>query len=120
MDAGGVTAISVDERSAPCALANVAGYQAWQEALAKAKVGANASEAACAEVRNDRRKQACYYAAMSGIRTAQAARDAIIAGGPAAREAVRNVKDDGRNDAIARARSASDTAFATCGDDGGS
>jgi serine/threonine protein kinase len=119
-DAGGVMAISVDERSAPCALAKITGYQAWQEALAKAKVSANVSEAACAEVRNDRRKQGCYYAAMSGIRTAQAARDAIIAGGPAAREAVRNVKDDARNDAIARARSASDTAFAVCGDDGGS
>jgi serine/threonine protein kinase len=119
-DAGGGIAVSVDDRSAPCALAKIASYQVWQEALAKAKVSANVSEAACAEIRSDRRKQACYYAAMSGIRTAQAARDATIAGGALAREAVRNVKDDARNDAIARARSASDMAFAACGDDGGS
>jgi serine/threonine protein kinase len=114
-----VPSVSVDDRSAPCALAKIAGYQAWQEVLAKAKINASTAEAACGEIRNDRRKQGCYYAAMSGIRTAQAARDTAIAGGPAAREAVKSVKDDGKNDAIAHARSASEAAFATCGDDGG-
>jgi hypothetical protein len=113
-------AVSVDPRSAPCALAKVAAYQAWQEALAKAKVNASSGEATCAEIWSDRRKQACYYAAMSGIRTTQAARDAVIQGGPAAREAVKSVKDEAKNDAIARARSASDAVFASCGDDGGS
>jgi len=116
----GAAAVSVDDRSAPCALAKVAGYQAWQEALAKAKVNANAAEAACGEIWNDRKKQACYYAAMAGIRTTQAARDAVIAGGAVAREALKNVKDDAKNDALARARAASDAAFAACGDDGDS
>jgi len=110
---------SADDRSGPCALAKVASYQAWQEAVAKAKANATASEAACGEIRNDRRKQACYYGAMSGIRTAQAARDAVIPGGAAAREAAKAVKDDPKNDAIARARSASDAVLAACGDDGG-
>ena len=44
----------------------------------------------------------------------QAARDAVIPGDGAAHEAVRNVKDDPRNDALARARAASDRAFADC------
>ncbi len=114
------TAVSVDDRSAPCALAKVAGYQAWQEALAKAKVNATSAEAACGEIWSDRRKQACYYAAMSGIRTIQAARDAVMQGGAAAREALKSVRDDAKNDAIARARSASDAVSAACGDDGGS
>jgi hypothetical protein len=113
-------AVSVDDRSAPCALAKVAGYQAWQEALAKAKVNATSAEAACGEIWSDRRKQACYYAAMSEIRTTQAARDAVMQGGAAAREALKSVRDDAKNDAIARARSASDAVSAACGDDGGS
>jgi hypothetical protein len=57
---------------------------------------------------------------MSGIRATQAARDAVIAGGAAAHDAVKNVKDDSKNEAIARARSASEAAFAACEDDGGS
>ncbi|MGO9833566.1 MAG: serine/threonine protein kinase [Polyangiaceae bacterium] len=118
--AASAAAVSVDDRSAPCALAKVAGYQAWQEALAKARVNASAAEAACGEIWSDRRKQACYYAAMSGIRTTQAARDAVMQGGAVAREALKNVKDDAKNDAIARARSASDAVSAACGDDGGS
>jgi hypothetical protein len=113
-------AVSVDDRSAPCALAKVAGYQAWQEALAKAKLNATSAEAACGEIWSDRRKQACYYAAMSGIRTSQAARDAVMQGGAAAREALKSVRDDAKNDAIARARSASDAVSTACGDDGGS
>jgi len=116
---GGAAAASADDRSVPCALAKVAAYQAWQEALAKAKVIASAAEASCGGIRNDRRKQGCYYAAMSGIRTAQAARDSVMQGGAAAREALKGVKDDARNDAVARARSASDAVFAACGDDGG-
>jgi serine/threonine-protein kinase len=114
-----LSAVSADDRSGPCALAKVAGYQAWQEALVKAKTNATAGEAACSEIRNDKRKQGCYYAAMSGIRTAQAARDSIIAGGAVAHEAMKGVKDDPKNDAIAHARSASDLVFAACGDDGG-
>jgi hypothetical protein len=118
--ASSASAAPLEDRSAPCALAKVAGYQAWQEALAKAKVNANAAEAACGEIRNDRRKQGCYYTAMSPIRTTQAARDAVIVGGALARETLKNVKDDAKNDAIARARSASDAVFEACGDDGGS
>ena len=112
--------VSADDRSAACALAKVAGYQAWQEALARAKANAAAGEAACGEIRNDKRKQGCYYAAMSGIRTVQAARDSVIAGGAVAREAQKSLKDDPKNDALAHARSASDAVFAACGDDGGS
>jgi hypothetical protein len=48
--AASVAAVFVADRSAPCALAKVAGYQAWQEALAKAKVNASAAEAACGEI----------------------------------------------------------------------
>jgi serine/threonine-protein kinase len=118
--AASAAAVSVDDRSAPCAIAKVAGYQAWQEALAKAKVNATSAEAACGEIWSDRRKQACYYAAMSGIRTTQAARDAVMQGGAVARDALKSVRDDAKNDAIARARSASDAVFAACGDDGGS
>jgi hypothetical protein len=56
---------------------------------------------------------------MSGIRATQAARDSVIAGGTAAHEAVRNAKDDPKNEGIARARSASEAAFAACDNDGG-
>jgi hypothetical protein len=121
LDAGKIAAaVSADDRSAPCALAKVSSYQAWQEALVKAKANAGGAEAACSPIWSDSRKQACYYAAMSGIRTTQAARDTVIAGGAPARDAVKNVKDDPKNDAIARARTASETTFAACEDDGGS
>ena len=108
-----------DDRSGPCALAKVTGYQAWQDALAKAKVIAAPAEAACADFWSDAKKQACYRATMAEIRATQAARDAVIAGGAPAREAVRNVKDNPKNEAIARARDASQAAFAACEDDGG-
>ena len=111
--------VSVDDRSGSCALARVAAYRAWQEAIAKAKVNAGPAQAACADEWSDRRKQACYYAASATIRTSQAARDAIMAGGSAAREAVKNVKDDPKNDALARARASADAVFAACDDDGG-
>jgi serine/threonine protein kinase len=112
-------AVSADDRAGPCALSKVAGYQVWQEAVAKAKVSAGGAEAACASIWNERRKQACFYVAMSGIRAVQAARDAMIVGGGSEREALRNVKDDPKNDAIARGRAASQAAFAACDDDGG-
>ena len=54
------------------------------------------------------------------MRATQAARDAVIPGGQAARDVLKNVKDDPKNDAIAHARSASDTAFAACEEDAGS
>jgi serine/threonine protein kinase len=111
---------SADDRAAPCALAKVASYQLWQEALVRAKASAAGAEAACSSIWSESRRQACYYAAMSGIRATQAARDAVIAGGAAAHDAVKNVKDDSKNEAIARARSASEAAFAACEDDGGS
>ena len=111
---------SADDRAAPCALAKVASYQLWQEALVKAKANASGAEAACSSIWSETRRQACYYAAMSGIRATQAARDAVIAGGAAAHDAVKSVKDDSKNEAIARARSASEAAFAACEDDGGS
>jgi hypothetical protein len=106
-----------DDRAAPCAIAKVASYLAWQEALVKAKANASGAEAACASIWSESRKQACYYTAMSTIRSTQAARDAVIAGGPTAHDAVRNVKDEPKNEAIAHARSASDQAFAACDDD---
>jgi serine/threonine-protein kinase len=114
---GAVLAVSADEHSAPCAIAKIAGYQAWQDALSKAKLNARPAEAACADIWNEKRKQGCFYAAMAETRTTQAARDAIIAGGAAARDAVKAVKDDPKNDAIAAARTASEVAFSTCGDD---
>ncbi len=113
-------AASADDRTGPCALSKVASYQAWQEALVKAKANASGAEAACASIWNERRKQACFYVAMSGIRATQAARDAVVTGGTVAREAVKNVRDDPKNDTIARARAASQAAFDTCEDDGGS
>ena len=57
---------------------------------------------------SDKKKQACYYGASAGPRTAQAARDTVMKGGAAAREAVKNVKDDPKNEAVLRARTASE------------
>jgi hypothetical protein len=119
VDAGAVVAI--DDRSGPCAVAKLAGYAAWQDAYAKAKVNAGPAEAACADIRNDKKKQSCFYFATAETRATLAARDAMIAGGSAARDAVKNVKDDAKNAplnaAFARARAASEGAFQTCGDD---
>jgi hypothetical protein len=111
--------VSADDRTASCAVAKVAAYGAWQEALARAKLNAAPAQAACADAWSDRRKQACYYAAMATIRTSQAARDSLMIGGPAAREAVKGVKDDPKNDALGRARASADAVFAACDDDGG-
>jgi hypothetical protein len=111
--------VSADDRTASCALARVAAYRAWQEAIAKAKVNAGPAQASCADEWSDRRKQACYYAASATIRTSQAARDALMTGGSVAHEAVRNVKDDPKNDALARARASADAVFMACDDDGG-
>jgi hypothetical protein len=110
--------VSADDRSAPCAIAKIAGYQAWQEAFAKAKLNARPAEAACADIWNEKRKQGCFYAAMAETRATQAARDAVIAGGAAAREAVKAVKDSPKNDAIAAARTASEVVFTACGEEG--
>ena len=110
---------AIDYRSAPCAIAKVASYQAWQDAVAKAKANATSAEAACSSMWSETRKQGCYYVATSTVRATQAARDAVIAGGQNARDAVKNVKDDPKNDAIARARTASETAFLACDEDGG-
>ena len=112
-------AVSADDRSASCAMAKVAGYEAWQDALARAKANAGPAEAACADIWSDSKKQACYRAAMAEVRATQAARDTVIAGGAPAHEAVRNVKDDPKNEAILRARTASQTVFNACDDDGG-
>jgi hypothetical protein len=110
-------AASAGDRAGPCAKAKIAGYRAWQEAVVRAKLNARAAEGACAGISNEKKKQACFFAAEGETRTIQAARDAIIAGGEPAREAIRAVKDDGRNDALASARAASDTAFAACADE---
>ena len=107
-------AAPAEETNAACAVAKVAAYQAWQDALTRAKALAAPAQASCADAWGDRKRQACYYAASAGVRTTQAARDAVIPGDGAAREAVKNVKDDARNEAIARARAASDRAFADC------
>jgi hypothetical protein len=53
------------------------------------------------------------------MRATQAARDTVIAGGEAAHEALKNVKDNPKNEAVARARAASQAAFAACENDGG-
>jgi len=110
--------VSLDDHSAACALAKVAAYRVWAEAVAKAKTSAAPAEAACADIWSDTKKQACYRSAMAPIRAAQAARDAVIEGGPAAHDAVRGVKDDARNEAVARARAASQAAFAACDEPG--
>jgi hypothetical protein len=108
-------AASVDE-TPECAVAKIAAYQAWQEAFARAKVLAAPAQASCAGRWGDEKKQICYHAASAGYRAAQAARDSVIAGGGAAREAVKSVKDDAKNEAIAPARTASERAFAVCGE----
>jgi hypothetical protein len=118
-DASPTPPISADDRSASCALARVAAYRAWQEAIARAKANAAPAQAACADEWSDKRKQACFYAATATVRTSQAARDALMTGGPGARDAVKGVKDDPKNDALARARVAADAVFAGCDDDGG-
>ena len=115
---GGVATAS-DETTAVCAVAKVAAYQAWQEAYARAKALAAPAQAACADAWGDRRKQACYYVASAGVRTTQAARDAVILGDGPAHDALKNVKDDPKNDAIARARAASEKAFADCHEESG-
>ncbi len=114
--ADGGAVVAIDDRAGPCAVAKVAGYQAWQDAFAKAKLNAGPAEAACADIRSDKKKQTCFYFATSETRATQAARDAAIAGGQAARDAVKAVKDDPKNALIPRARAASDAAFLACGD----
>ncbi len=111
--------VSADDRTASCAVAKVAAYKVWQEAIAKAKVNAAPAQAACADEWSDRKKQACYFAAMATLRTSQAARDALMMGGSAARDAIKNVKDDPKNEALARARASADAVFSACDDDGG-
>jgi serine/threonine-protein kinase len=120
VNADGAAIPSADDTpSAPCAVAKIAAYQAWQEALTKAKTLAAPAEANCAGMWSDQRKQACYHAAMAPVRAAQAARDSVIAGGVPARDAVKGVKDDPKNEAVARARASSESAFAACGESGG-
>jgi hypothetical protein len=114
-DAG--VAAQLDDVSPECAIAKIAAYHAWQDALTRAKSLAAPAQAACADLWSDKRKQSCYYMASAEIRTSQAARDTVVNGGPAARDAVKTVKDDAKNEAIARARTASDRAFGACGDD---
>jgi serine/threonine protein kinase len=111
---GAQAPVSLDDHSAACALAKVAAYRVWQEAVARAKVNAAPAEAACAEIWTDSKKQACYRNAMAQIRGTQAARDTVIEGGTAAHDAVRAAKDDAKNEAIARARAASQGAFVAC------
>jgi hypothetical protein len=118
-DASAPPPVSADDRTASCAVAKVAAYKVWQEAIVKAKVNAGPAQAACADEWSDRKKQACYYAASATIRTSQAARDALMTGGSAAREAVKGVKDDPKNDALVRARASADAVFMACDDDGG-
>jgi hypothetical protein len=111
-------AVAPDDSAPACAVAKVSAYRAWQDVLSKAKVNAGPATAACVDIWNDKKKQACYYAAYAPVRATQAARDAVMKGGAPAREAVKAVKDDPRIDAIARARGASEAAFAVCHDDG--
>ncbi len=114
--AGTGSIASADEPPHTCADAKIASYLAWQEAVAKAKTLAQPAEAACADMWSDTKKQACYHNALAELRATQAARDSVIAGGSAARDAVKAVKDDAKNEAIARARTASLAAFDACGD----
>jgi serine/threonine protein kinase len=116
----GGPALSADDHSGPCAVAKIAGYEAWQEALAKSKLNAGPAEAACADMRSEKKRQGCFYYATSETRTTQAARDAIIIGGPAAHDAVHAVKDDPKNPAVAKAHAASDAVFLACEGDAGS
>jgi serine/threonine-protein kinase len=109
---------SADEPALTCPEAKIASYQAWQEAVAKAKTIAQPAQAACAGMWSDSKKQACYGSALAEVRATQAARDSAIGGGSAARDAVTAVKDDPKNEAIAHARTVSDNAFQACGDTG--
>lgn len=109
---------SADEPAPTCAEAKIASYEAWQEALTKAKALAQPAEAVCADMWSDAKKQACYRGALSEVRATQGARDSVIAGGAAAHDAVKSVKDDAKNEAIARARAASLAAFDACGEPG--
>jgi hypothetical protein len=105
------------ESSPECAVAKVDAYKVWQEALAKAKSSAAPAQAACTHIWSEEKKQQCYHTASAGVRTVQAARDAVVPGGASARAAVKNVKYDPKNDAIGRARAASEAAFAACHDE---
>lgn len=106
-----------DTPTPECAVAKIAAYHAWQDALGKAKTLSAPAQGACSNLWSDRKKQACYWGATIEVRATQAARDTTVNGGPAAHEAVKNVRDDAKNDAIVRARAASDKAFAACGED---
>jgi serine/threonine-protein kinase len=109
---------SADEPALTCPEAKIASYQAWQEALTKAKTLAQPAQASCANMWGDSKKQACYYGALAEVRATQAARDSAIGGGSAARDAATAVKDDPKNEAIAHARTVSNSAFEACGDTG--
>jgi serine/threonine-protein kinase len=113
----GSSTTSVGDRVGPCAIAKVAGYEAWQEAVARAKLNERPVEAACGEIWSEKKKQACYFAATAEARTLQAARDAVMAGGASAREMVKAVKTDPKNDAIEPAQRASEAALAACGEE---
>jgi hypothetical protein len=115
----GAAPVSADDRTVSCAVARVAAYRAWTEAIAKEKVVTAPAQAACADKWSDANKQACYYAATATIRTSQTARDALMTSVSAAREAVKGVKDDPKNDALARARTSADAVLQACDDDGG-
>lgn len=106
-----------DAKKAGCAIAKVAAYQAWDEALAKAKTAAAPGEAKCADLWTQAKKDACYYAASQVVRVAQAARDTVMKGGARARETVKKAKNDPQNDAIGQARAASEAAFQECQDE---
>jgi hypothetical protein len=110
------TGSATAERKGACAVAKIEAYEAWQDAVVKAKANAQTAAAPCNDMW-ERKKQACYYAAFAGLRGTQGARDAAIKGGAAAREAVKNVKDDPKNEAIAHARAASAAAWTACDDE---
>ena len=86
--ADGGAAPQADDVTPECAVAKIAAYHAWQDALTKAKALAGPAQAA--------------FDPQLFVRT---------------RDAVKAVKDDPKNEVIARARAASDKALATCGDD---
>jgi hypothetical protein len=108
---------TADDPKKNCATAKLAAYQAWQAAADKAKALAAPAQAKCSSFWTDAKKQACYGAASQSTRIAESARDASIKGGATARDAVKKVKDDPRNDALARARTASSAAFDACQDE---
>ncbi len=118
-DASPLPVVSADDRAGPCAMARVAAYRAWTEAIAKAKLIAAPAQAVCADEWTDKKKQACYYTANATVRTAQAAREAVMTGGSTTRDVLQAVKDDPKNDALPRARTASDAVLAACDEDGG-